>query len=199
LPLGVARYGYDVKYASHALRLAYQGLEITREGRLTLPMPEPERERVLWVKRGDVPTMDEVLDGIDNVQARIQGVLIDGRGPLPARTGLGHHLRLVGAGAPPALELDLTRLGSGRPFGLTMMKLPVVYRYRSTSRLSGERFLPWGRAYIASTDCSAQRIRGTAVSGWSPYSPATSIAQPRLPPWARTARRMASVTSARLS
>lgn len=35
----VERYGYDVKYASHALRLAYQGLEIARDGRLTLPMP----------------------------------------------------------------------------------------------------------------------------------------------------------------
>jgi hypothetical protein len=50
----VARYGYDVKYASHALRLAYQGLEIVRDGRLTLPMPEPEREQVLRVKRGEV-------------------------------------------------------------------------------------------------------------------------------------------------
>jgi hypothetical protein len=29
----VARHGYDVKYASHALRLAYQGLEIVRDGR----------------------------------------------------------------------------------------------------------------------------------------------------------------------
>ena len=48
--------GYDVKYASHALRLAYQGLEIAREGRLTLPMPDPERERVLRVKRGEVTT-----------------------------------------------------------------------------------------------------------------------------------------------
>ena len=53
----VARYGYDVKYASHALRLAYQGLEVARDARLTLPMPERERERVLQVKRGDVPAV----------------------------------------------------------------------------------------------------------------------------------------------
>jgi hypothetical protein len=64
----VARYGYDVKYASRALRLAYQGLEITCDGRLTLPMPEPERERVLRVKRGDVPDMDEVLAETDAVR-----------------------------------------------------------------------------------------------------------------------------------
>lgn len=57
----VARYGYDVKYASHALRLAYQGLEIVRDGRLTLPMPERERQRVLQVKQGQVPVLKHVL------------------------------------------------------------------------------------------------------------------------------------------
>src|SRR5688572_18211573 len=57
----VARHGYDVKYASHALRLAYQGLEIVRHGRLTLPMPDAERQRVLRVKRGDVPALADVI------------------------------------------------------------------------------------------------------------------------------------------
>ncbi|QSB17398.1 nucleotidyltransferase domain-containing protein [Natronosporangium hydrolyticum] len=81
----VARYGYDVKYASHALRLAYQGLEIVRDGRLTLPMPERERERVLRVKRGDVPVMTDVLEEIDAVQREIETRLADGRTPLPAQ------------------------------------------------------------------------------------------------------------------
>lgn len=80
----VARYGYDVKYASHALRLAYQGLEIVRDGRLTLPMPDRERERVLAVKRGDVPAMADVLDEMDGVRARIEDLLGTGRTPLPA-------------------------------------------------------------------------------------------------------------------
>jgi hypothetical protein len=80
----VARYGYDVKYASHALRLAYQGLEIVRDGRLTLPMPEHERERVLRVKRGDLPVMAEVLDEIDTVQREIETRLAGGRTSLPA-------------------------------------------------------------------------------------------------------------------
>jgi hypothetical protein len=83
----VARYGYDVKYASHALRLAYQGLEIVRDGRLTLPMPEHERERVLRVKRGDVPVMAEVLDEIDTVQREVETRLAGGRTPLPAEPG----------------------------------------------------------------------------------------------------------------
>lgn len=80
----VARFGYDVKYASHALRLAYQGLEIVRDGRLTLPMPEAERERVLRVKRGDVPVLAEVLDEIESVRQEIEYRLAEGLTPLPA-------------------------------------------------------------------------------------------------------------------
>jgi hypothetical protein len=84
----VARYGYDVKYASHALRLAYQGLEIVRDGGLTLPMPAQERERVLQVKRGDVPAIEDVLDEISGVRAQIEERLATGRTPLPAEPDL---------------------------------------------------------------------------------------------------------------
>jgi predicted nucleotidyltransferase len=78
----VTRYGYDVKYASHALRLAYQGLEIARDAHLTLPMPPAERERVLAVKRGDVPDKDAVLAEIATVQSQIEDLLSTGRTPL---------------------------------------------------------------------------------------------------------------------
>jgi predicted nucleotidyltransferase len=79
----VARFGYDVKYASHALRLAYQGLEVARDARLTLPMPDVERERVLAVKRGDVRRLDDVLDEIASVQAQVEDLLATGKTPLP--------------------------------------------------------------------------------------------------------------------
>lgn len=79
----VAKYGYDVKYASHALRLAYQGLEVARDARLTLPMPDVERERVLRVKRGDVRDLDDVLAEVADVQARVEDLLDTGRTPLP--------------------------------------------------------------------------------------------------------------------
>ncbi|WP_345482561.1 nucleotidyltransferase domain-containing protein [Actinopolymorpha pittospori] len=78
----VARYGYDVKYASHALRLAYQGREVATHGRLTLPMPSAERERVLSVKRGEV-AQNAVLDEIAMVQREIEELLDAGRTPLP--------------------------------------------------------------------------------------------------------------------
>lgn len=79
----VARYGYDVKYASHALRLAYQGLEVARDGRLTLPMPSVERERVLAVKRGDVTELSDVLAEIAEVRGQVEDLLATGRTPLP--------------------------------------------------------------------------------------------------------------------
>lgn len=79
----VERYGYDVKYASHALRLAYQGLEVARDARLTLPMPDAERERVLAVKRGDVARLDDVLDEIAEVKTQVADLLASGRSPLP--------------------------------------------------------------------------------------------------------------------
>jgi predicted nucleotidyltransferase len=84
----VARYGYDVKYASHALRLAYQGREITRDHTLTLPMPEAERQRVLEVKSGGVPDLGTVLAEIDAVAADVEDRLATGRTPLPERADL---------------------------------------------------------------------------------------------------------------
>ncbi len=80
----VEKYGYDVKYASHALRLAYQGLELARDGRLTLPMAEHERERVLRVKRGDACALSDVLDEIAAVRSQVEELLAAGRTPLPA-------------------------------------------------------------------------------------------------------------------
>ena len=84
----VARYGYDVKHASYALRLAFQGREILREGRLTLPMPAAERDEVLRVKSGEVPELSDVLDRIAAVQAEIEERLAAGRTPLPAEPDL---------------------------------------------------------------------------------------------------------------
>jgi uncharacterized protein len=84
----VARYGYDVKYASHALRLAYQGLEVARDARLTLPMPAAERERVLAVKRGEVPRLEDVLAEIAEVRERVEELLASGKSPLPEEPDL---------------------------------------------------------------------------------------------------------------
>jgi len=76
----VEAHGFDTKYAMHAVRLGYQGIELLETGRLTLPMPEPERSRAMAVRRGE-RSFDEVLAEIDEVQARLAAALE--RTPLP--------------------------------------------------------------------------------------------------------------------
>jgi hypothetical protein len=52
------------------LRLGYQGCEFLESGRITLPMPETERQRVIAVRRGEV-AQDDVLVEVESLQQRI--------------------------------------------------------------------------------------------------------------------------------
>ncbi len=79
----VARHGYDTKYASHALRLGRQGVELTMTGRLTLPMPPSDLEQCLAVKRGEVD-FQRALALIDAARAELADVIDTGRGVPPA-------------------------------------------------------------------------------------------------------------------
>ena len=83
-PALVAKHGYDTKYAAHALRLAYEGLEVVRDGTLTLPMPMVPRAHVLAVKRGEVP-LDLVLYDIDYLAGRTKSLLDLESTSLPAQ------------------------------------------------------------------------------------------------------------------
>lgn len=56
----VAEHGYDTKYAMHALRLGVQGVELLTTGRITLPVPEPSREYLRAIRRGEVALADVV-------------------------------------------------------------------------------------------------------------------------------------------
>ena len=60
-------HGYDTKYAMHALRIAHQGLELLSDGRISLPVGEPERSRLMAVRRGEV----KLADVLDDLHARI--------------------------------------------------------------------------------------------------------------------------------
>jgi len=64
-------YGYDTKYAMHAMRIAHQGLELFESGVISLPMPEPTRSRLRDVRAGAVP-LPEVLSEIDELSARLE-------------------------------------------------------------------------------------------------------------------------------
>ena len=70
----VEAHGFDTKYAMHAARLGYQGVELLETGRLTLPMPEPARSSVMAIRRGE-RTFEEAIGEIEDVERRLQEAL----------------------------------------------------------------------------------------------------------------------------
>ena len=48
----------------HSLRIAVQGIELLSTGRITLPVPEPHRSRLMAVRRGE-PSLDQVVADLD--------------------------------------------------------------------------------------------------------------------------------------
>jgi hypothetical protein len=66
----VAVHGYDTKYAMHALRLGYQGIQLLTEGWITLPVPEPQRSYLRSIRRGEVG-LDEVVEAVAAAEAEL--------------------------------------------------------------------------------------------------------------------------------
>jgi predicted nucleotidyltransferase len=66
----IAAHGFDTKYAMHVVRLGRQGIELMQTGRLTLPMAEPERSRIMAIRTGDVPEA-EVVAEVERVEAEL--------------------------------------------------------------------------------------------------------------------------------
>jgi hypothetical protein len=63
----VEKYGFDTKFAMHALRLGIQGCEFLATGRLTLPMQEQDRDYLLGVRQG-VVSFDAVLERLRGLE-----------------------------------------------------------------------------------------------------------------------------------
>lgn len=70
----------DGKYASHMVRLGYQGVELMSTGHVTLPMPEEERQFCLSIKRGEAD-LDVALTKAGQLAREIEDLLL--AGPLP--------------------------------------------------------------------------------------------------------------------
>lgn len=66
----VAIHGYDTKYAMHALRLGYQGVELLTTGRITLPVPEPQRSYLRAIRRGEVG-LPEVIAAVSSAEVEL--------------------------------------------------------------------------------------------------------------------------------
>lgn len=59
------KFGYDVKFASHLIRLLHEGLEILREGTIYLPLHQ--NNLILDIKEGKY-TLEEVLKMADDLE-----------------------------------------------------------------------------------------------------------------------------------
>lgn len=69
----VAEFGYDTKFAMHALRLGMQGIEFLTEGSLSVPIKEPNRSTLLDVRKGK-PSFKEVIEMIESVEADLKTI-----------------------------------------------------------------------------------------------------------------------------
>lgn len=74
----VEKYGYDTKFAVHALRLGYEGIELLTDGRLTLPVPDGRGEILRGVRLGRY-SYREVIEMIEDAEAKLRG-LVEGFG-----------------------------------------------------------------------------------------------------------------------
>jgi uncharacterized protein len=63
-------YGFDTKFAYHAVRLGLQGVELLTDGRITLPVPEPSRSWLHDLRTGAVDQAT-VMDTIADLRARL--------------------------------------------------------------------------------------------------------------------------------
>ena len=76
----VEAHGFDTKYAMHVARLGLQGVELLSTGRLTLPMAEPDRSRVMAIRNGEV-SLEDALAQIDEIEADLHAAVE--QSPLP--------------------------------------------------------------------------------------------------------------------
>jgi hypothetical protein len=83
----IEKHGYDTKYASHALRLGLQGIQLVSRGYLPLPMDEEFLETCMEVKRGEVD-FTEALRRVDVARERLRECIENGTSPLPPQPNM---------------------------------------------------------------------------------------------------------------
>ncbi len=72
----VEKYGYDTKFAMHALRLGYEGIELLTHRTMTIPAPANRREILMAVRTGDI-RLDAVLMLIEEAEKKLKGLIDD--------------------------------------------------------------------------------------------------------------------------
>ena len=69
-----AKYAFDVKYASHVIRLGLQGLEFVQNRTITLPMIPEHRNHIQAIRRGEIPYTD-VIHEAQRLETRLVSML----------------------------------------------------------------------------------------------------------------------------
>jgi hypothetical protein len=70
----IERYGYDVKYASHIVRLGFQGIDYLSYGWLVLPLPQEQRLAIQAIRNGEW-SKAEVLARAEEMEREIKRLL----------------------------------------------------------------------------------------------------------------------------
>jgi hypothetical protein len=84
-------YGFDTKFASHMIRLGYQGVEFLGTGNITLPMPSSQREQVREIKTGQY-SRDECLALAFELEMNLQRLIESAAVPEHPRIDLANQL-----------------------------------------------------------------------------------------------------------
>lgn len=72
----IEKYGYDTKFAMHALRLAFEGIEMLTHRRITLPVAEPNLSILRGVRTGQYD-LGDVFHMIDRAEKQLRELLQD--------------------------------------------------------------------------------------------------------------------------
>lgn len=67
----VEKYGYDTKFAMHALRLGYEGIQLLTERHLTLPIKEPELTTLRAIRTGQIK-FAETMELINDAELQLR-------------------------------------------------------------------------------------------------------------------------------
>ena len=67
----IERYGYDTKFAMHALRLGFEGIQLLTERRLSLPVDEPDLTTLRSIRKGEV-SFDDAINLIQGVELQLR-------------------------------------------------------------------------------------------------------------------------------
>lgn len=78
----IEKYGYDTKFAMHAVRLGLQGIEYMGSGHITLPMRGVQQAMCMGIRKGEW-SFREVIDEIEYVEGVLQELLT--KSPLRAQ------------------------------------------------------------------------------------------------------------------